>query len=476
MTHPALIERITRSLAYMLRHQPEQFDLELDEFGWADLREVVRALNERLGESVAQDDVQEAVSSGDRQRYEIDRGMIRALYGHSIDVQPGEPSQPPELLYVGVSRQDAERAERFGLRPGRRRFLHLALTSEDALETAARSSEDVVLVKVHALDAWEEGISFYDRKALFLSDPIPTHYLEISEIAEREEPPREHSHEESYAGAHAGESQGRGGGAETSAEEIPAEGEASAGSAAPREYAPRGPGEGGGQRRRGRRGGRGRGRDFSDDRRPPTEPSAPPAPERGPAFQERPDRAAPPARDDRPRDDRPRQGYGRDERPQHGSGGGPRYGGGAPRPAYTGGGQAGQGAPGGRGGYRGEQGGPPRGDRPPDRGGFREDRGRGFQGDRPPRQDPPRAEDRGPAPQREGWQRREERPRQAPPPSGDFGSSREERRPAPTPPPPRVEPPAPPPAPPAPRVEPPKPAPKRVRRESSGEGSFGAGL
>ena len=28
MTHPSLIERITRSLAYMLRHQPEEFDLE----------------------------------------------------------------------------------------------------------------------------------------------------------------------------------------------------------------------------------------------------------------------------------------------------------------------------------------------------------------------------------------------------------------------------------------------------------------
>jgi putative RNA 2'-phosphotransferase len=194
MTHPALIERITRSLAYMLRHQPEQFDLELDEFGWADLREVVRALNERLGEPTSAEDVQEAVSSGDRQRYEIERGMIRALYGHSIDVQPGEPAQPPELLYVGVSRQDAERAERFGLRPGRRRFLHLALTSEDALETAARSSEDAVLVKVHAMDAWEEGINFYDRKALFLSDPIPTHYLEITEVAPHEEHSRERSH------------------------------------------------------------------------------------------------------------------------------------------------------------------------------------------------------------------------------------------------------------------------------------------
>jgi len=441
MTHPDLIERITRSLAYMLRHQPEQFDLQLDEYGWADLREVVRALNERLGEAVSLEDVQDAVSSGDRQRYEIDRGMIRALYGHSIDVQPGEPSQPPEFLYVGVSRQDAERAERFGLRPGRRRFLHLALTSEDALETAARSAEDVVLVQVHALEAWEEGISFYDRKALFLSDPIPTNYLEISEIPERSEAPRE----ESYAGAHAAP-------AESFTEEAPAGGEPSGGAGAPRAFAPRGPGEGGGGRRRGRRGGRGRGRDFSDDRRPPPNDS----------FQNRP----PPSAPARAYDDRPRQGQGggRDDRPRHGGGGGggggggPRYGGGAPRPAHSGGGQGG-----------------PRGG---DRGGYRDDRNRGFRDDRPrqdaprhdgprhegPRQDAPRREERGPAPEREGWQRREERPRQA-----------EERRPAPPPPPappPRSEPP--PPA--APRVEAPKRPAKPARRESSGDGSFGAGL
>ena len=51
MTHPALIERITRSLAYMLRHQPEQFDLELDEFGWADLRDKVFAFSDPLSNS-----------------------------------------------------------------------------------------------------------------------------------------------------------------------------------------------------------------------------------------------------------------------------------------------------------------------------------------------------------------------------------------------------------------------------------------
>lgn len=182
MLHPSLVERITRSLAYMLRHQPEQFDLELDEYGYADLDDVVSALNERLGEPVEPEDVVQAVDGGDRPRYEIREGRIRALYGHSIQVKPGEPGKPPQLLYVGISRSDAERASRYGLRPGRRSFLHLALTPEDALETGRRASRDYAVVTVNALDAWEEGINFYDRKSLFLSDPIPTHFLHVGEV------------------------------------------------------------------------------------------------------------------------------------------------------------------------------------------------------------------------------------------------------------------------------------------------------
>jgi putative RNA 2'-phosphotransferase len=182
MTHPALIERITRSLAYMLRHQPEEFDLELDEYGYAEVEDVVRALNERLGEAVDEEDLRDAVLGGDRQRYEIEGTKIRALYGHSIEVLPGEPSQPPAELFVGVSSGDADRARRHGLRAGRRRFLHLALTPEDAMESGRRAAHDYVVITVRAGDAWEEGINFYDRRSLFLSDPIPTEFLEVGEV------------------------------------------------------------------------------------------------------------------------------------------------------------------------------------------------------------------------------------------------------------------------------------------------------
>ena len=181
MQESSLNERITRSLAYMLRHQPEEFDLELDEFGYADFEDVVRALNERIGEPIREEDVLEAIRSGDRPRYELTNGVIRALYGHSIEIDPGEPSEPPETLYIAVGARDAERAQRHGLRGGRRTFLHLALTQEEAEESGQRLPYDWVLVTVHASEADEDGVAFYDRQALFLSEHVPTDYLEFGE-------------------------------------------------------------------------------------------------------------------------------------------------------------------------------------------------------------------------------------------------------------------------------------------------------
>jgi putative RNA 2'-phosphotransferase len=179
MTHPALIERITRSLAYMLRHQPEKFDLELDSQGWGELEDVVRALNEKLGEPIEEQDVRNAIVAGDRPRYEIRATRVRALYGHSIEVEPGEPSKPPEFLYVGVAGRDAERARKFGLRGGRRRFLHLARTAEEAREAGRRTGREYAVLTVFALDAWEEGVNFYDRQALFLAEEVPTQFIEL---------------------------------------------------------------------------------------------------------------------------------------------------------------------------------------------------------------------------------------------------------------------------------------------------------
>ncbi len=181
MNSGSLHERITRALAFMLRHQPEEFDLELDRFGWGDLEDVIYALQERIGSHVEDEDVEEAIAASDRQRYEIKDDKIRALYGHSFPIDPGEPTEPPDELFIGVGSRDAARAEEKGLRSGRRAFLHLARTEEEAREAGRRAAREYAVITVFAGEAFDEGIDFYDRGSLFLADEVPVEFLEVGE-------------------------------------------------------------------------------------------------------------------------------------------------------------------------------------------------------------------------------------------------------------------------------------------------------
>ena len=184
MTQGTLTERITRSLAYMLRHRPEEFDLDLDGHGAGELGDVVNALCDRLGEDIEESDVNEALDAGGRSRYAIEDGRIRALYGHSFSVDPGESTDPPEFLFVGVGSRDARRAEEDGLRGGRRAFLHLALTYEEAQEMGRRAAPEYAVIKVHAAKAAQDGSKFYDRTDLYLAEDIGVDSIEVGEIHE----------------------------------------------------------------------------------------------------------------------------------------------------------------------------------------------------------------------------------------------------------------------------------------------------
>jgi len=277
-TEFSLHERLTRSLAYMLRHQPEEFDLVLDKHGWGNLGDVVQALGDRLDESVEEEDVNEALAGADRVRYEIKDGRIRALYGHSIEVDPGEPDEPPDELFATVRGRDVPNVERDGLKSVRRSHLHLSLTEDEGREVGRRLDRRYAVIRVLAGDAWEDGIDFYDRGAIFLSEEIPIEF--IDEIEEYDD------------GVERERSGGRGRGGRD-----------------------RGRGRGGRDRGRGRgRGGRdqGRGRDNDGDRgRNESRGRSQPRDDRD---EDRPKRDDRPRRDERPRnDDRPR----RDERPRN---------------------------------------------------------------------------------------------------------------------------------------------------------------
>ena len=118
--HPERRIRLSKFLTLILRHRPEQVGLVLDARGRVSLTTLVEALRAHGWDDLRGGEVEEVVRLEAR-RFEIDAGLIRARYGHSLTLeQPGPAVRPPEWLYYAVPAANLERVRGEGLRPERR--------------------------------------------------------------------------------------------------------------------------------------------------------------------------------------------------------------------------------------------------------------------------------------------------------------------------------------------------------------------
>lgn len=167
--------RLSRLLARVLRHKPQDVGLALDAEGFVELGALVRALATQPGwEAITADEVV-SVAAADPRRYELRDGRIRARYGHTVQIQaPGTPALPPEWLYYGVPRAALAEIRAAGLRPGTRQYVHLATTPAEAAVVARRHADDVAVVAVCARRACDAGIIFWRAgPQLYLTGPLP---------------------------------------------------------------------------------------------------------------------------------------------------------------------------------------------------------------------------------------------------------------------------------------------------------------
>lgn len=153
--------RLSRLLALVLRHRPEEVGLTLDAGGFAPLQTLAQALAAQPGwESVAVADLV-TVADADPRRYEVRDGMIRARYGHTVSgAQPGEPAYPPEWLYHGTSPAAAAAMRTEGLLPQGRQHVHLSTTPALAREIAQRHTPEADVATVFARRAHAAGLEF----------------------------------------------------------------------------------------------------------------------------------------------------------------------------------------------------------------------------------------------------------------------------------------------------------------------------
>lgn len=171
--------RVSKFLALHLRHAPERIGLVLDGAGWVDV-DVLLAAAAKSGFRITRAELDEAVAEPTKRRYAYseDGRRIRAVQGHSVQVELGyEPAVPPLLLYHGTHPGVVAAILRDGLRPMSRHHVHLSPDVETARVVGARRGRPVIF-RVDSSGLAADGAEFFRAtNGVWLTDAVPPERL-----------------------------------------------------------------------------------------------------------------------------------------------------------------------------------------------------------------------------------------------------------------------------------------------------------
>lgn len=169
--------RLSKLLAYVLRHNPGAGGITLDNAGWVTIDELLDGLRAE-GHDLTRDDLDMIVHGSDKARYEMSRGRIRAAQGHSISVDLGlEPLTPPGRLFHGTVERYLAGILDSGLRAGARTHVHLSVDRATATAVGRRRGTPLVLT-VDAERMSQDGHTFWRAEnGVWLVESVPAEYL-----------------------------------------------------------------------------------------------------------------------------------------------------------------------------------------------------------------------------------------------------------------------------------------------------------
>lgn len=179
----AAAERVrdSRFLSRVLRHAPGSIGLSLDAQGWVDVDALLAAAGAH-GRPLTAAGLRELVDVSGKRRFAFDADgrHLRAVQGHSVDVDLGlAPRAPPARLYHGTAMRTLDAILREGLSPRSRRHVHLSDASGTARAVGARHGRPVVL-EVDAEAAHAGGHAFFRAEnGVWLTDRVPPLFLRV---------------------------------------------------------------------------------------------------------------------------------------------------------------------------------------------------------------------------------------------------------------------------------------------------------
>jgi putative RNA 2'-phosphotransferase len=172
--------RRSKFLAYLLRHQPEALNLDMDRAGWVRVDALLRGVQARDA-SWTRERLEQIVRQSEKNRFALDASgdRIRARYGHSVAVDLGyDPAVPPDVLFHGTPAASVDAICSEGLRPMSRQQVHLSEEVAAARKVARRRGHPVVL-RIDAREMHADSFRFYRTESgVWLVDRVPPEYLQ----------------------------------------------------------------------------------------------------------------------------------------------------------------------------------------------------------------------------------------------------------------------------------------------------------
>lgn len=162
----------SRFLSLVLRHKPEQLNLNMDKNGWVAVDELLTKAQ------LTKEELLEIVETNDKKRFVIEGDKIRASQGHSIDVDLKLNMEvPPFILYHGTGLKNKELLLKEGIKKMNRHHVHLTDNLDTAHKVGIRHGKPVIF-EVRAREMNSAGLKFYkSENGVWLTDYIDPKYI-----------------------------------------------------------------------------------------------------------------------------------------------------------------------------------------------------------------------------------------------------------------------------------------------------------
>ena len=171
-------KQLSKLLAYVMGHQPDEFGLAPDENGFFRIKDLMRAICEEPGWGyVRMSHINEVLITVTNHPFILDDDRIRVVKPDEGAI-PVPDVAPPKLLYHCVRRKAYPVVCQKGIMPMGQHHVFLATTKDLALRMGKRRDPKPILLTVLALRAWDAGVPFYRQgELLYLVDHVPIIYF-----------------------------------------------------------------------------------------------------------------------------------------------------------------------------------------------------------------------------------------------------------------------------------------------------------